>query len=83
MARESVETMEYLAAARRFIKAAGRRVADSDEHELAALLALQGELADAIAAAVAGQRAHGRSWADIARATGTSREACYMRWGKK
>ena len=29
------ETLEYLAAARRFIRAAGKRVADADEFELA------------------------------------------------
>ena len=38
------ETLEYLAAARRFIRAAGKRVADADEFELAELVALRQEL---------------------------------------
>lgn len=33
-------------------------------------------------AAIAGQRAHNKSWAMIARGTGTSREGAYQRWGK-
>ena len=35
--RRERETMEYLAAARRFIRRAGERVADADEFELAAV----------------------------------------------
>lgn len=81
--RKDVETMDYLGAARRFIRAAGRRVGECDEPELAALLALQGDLEAAIAEAVRGQRAHGKSWAGIALGTGTTREAAYQRWGKR
>lgn len=81
--RRDVETMDYLGAARRFIRAAGRRVGDCDEHELAALLDLQNSLDVAIQTAVDGQRSYGKSWADIARATGATREAAYMRWGAK
>lgn len=81
--RRDVETLDYLGAARRFIAAAGRRVGECDEHELAALLDLQNDLDRAIQNAVDGQKAHGKSWAMIARGTGTSREAAYQRWGKK
>jgi DNA-directed RNA polymerase specialized sigma24 family protein len=81
--RVSVETLEYLAAARRFIRAAGRRVAESDEHELEALLHLSNDLAEAIQTAVDGQRAHGKSWADIARATGKTSQAAHKRWGRE
>lgn len=80
--RHSVETMEYLGAARRFIRAAGRRVADADEIELAELLNLRHELDQAITEAIRGQRALGRSWAYIARATGTTREAAFQRWNR-
>lgn len=80
--RKDVETMDYLGAARRFVRAAGRRVGECDEAELAALLALQGDLDAAIAEAVAGQRTYGKSWAAIARGTGTTREAAWQRWGK-
>jgi hypothetical protein len=81
--RVSVETLDYLAAAKRFINAAGRRVADSDEHELAALLGLNRVLADAIQTAVDGQRTTGKSWADIARATGKTPQAAHKRWSRE
>lgn len=81
--RHEVETLEFLGAARRFIRAAGRRVADADEHELAALIALQVDLDAAIAVAVKGQRSYGRSWAHIATATGTTRQAAQQRWSKE
>lgn len=80
--RREVETMDYVKAAARFIRSAGDRVADSDEHELAALISLEPVLAKAIARAVEGQRAIGRSWDHIAQATGASRQAAYQRWGK-
>jgi hypothetical protein len=80
--RKSLETTEYLGAARRFILAAGRRVADSDEIELAGLLALQTTLTEALQLAVDGQRAMGKSWADIARATGKSPQAAHQCWGR-
>lgn len=76
------ETAEYLAAARRFIRGAGRRVAEGDEPELAELLALQAVLDEAIQTAVDGQRSIGRSWAHIAQATGHSRQAAFKRWGR-
>lgn len=82
--RGPVETAEYLAAARRFIRAAGRRVGDADPEDLADLLALQDTLAEAIEAAVHAQRdQHGRSWTDIARGAGTTRQAARQRWGVK
>lgn len=78
----AVDTIEYLQAARRFIRAAGKRCADADDFELAELLTLQDELDAAVAVAVAGLRERGQSWAYIAGATGTSRQAAYQRWGK-
>lgn len=81
--RREVETMAFLGAARRFILAAGRRVGEGDEFELSELLALQAVLDEATAQAVAGQRSYGKSWAAIAFAAGTSREAAFQRWGKK
>lgn len=80
--RKDVETMDYLGAARRFIRAAGRRVAECDEHELAELIALRSAIEEAIDVAVAGQKTR-KSWAGIALATGTTREAAYQRWGRK
>lgn len=79
----SVETGAYLAMLRRMIRAAGRRVGDADEVELAELLQLRGDLDEAIAAAVEGQRSIGRSWASIALAAGVSRQAAWERWGMR
>jgi len=81
-ARSSVEALEFIGAIRRFLRAAGVRVAQSDEHELRALIALRVDLDEAIAVAVAGQREVGRSWAYIATATGTTRQAAFQKWGK-
>lgn len=77
------ETMDMLAGARRFIRAAGRRVADADEVELRELLALEAVLAEAIQTAVDGQRARGMSWAYIALATGTTRAAAFQRFRQR
>ena len=80
----TVETASFAAAVRRMIRAHGRRVADADPEDLADLAALRDVLDAAIAEAVAGQRArHGRSWADIGRGLGTTREAAYQRYGKR
>ncbi|MCD5345044.1 hypothetical protein [Agromyces sp. S2-1-8] len=72
-----------MAMLRRMIKAGGRRAADGDEPELRALIELSGVLDEAIGAAVDGQRELGRSWAAIAAATGTSRQAAQQRWGRR
>lgn len=80
-ARKSVEALEFIGAIRRFLRAAGSRVADSDEYELRALLALRVDLDEAIGVAVQGQKAIGRSWAYIALATGTTRQAAQQKWG--
>lgn len=78
------ETFEYAAMMRRMIRAHGRRVAHADPEDLAELIALHDELDAAIADAVAGQRnTYGRSWADIARGTGTTRQAAQMRYGRE
>lgn len=79
----SVETMDYLAAAKRFIRAGGRRVGQADEVELRELLSLQDVLDEAIREAIVSQRRNGQSWAYIALATGTSRQAAFQRWGGK
>lgn len=79
-AKSSVEALEFIGAIRRFLRAAGVRVAASDEYELRALIALRVDLDEAIAVAVEGQRSVGRSWAYIATATGTTRQAAHAKW---
>lgn len=78
----SREPLETIAAARRFIRAAGRNTADADEHELAELVALRDELEAAIRVAVAGQRRWGRSWAYIGAALGITRQSAQERYGR-
>jgi len=77
------ETGEWLQMLRRMIAAGGRRVADADEVELGVLLGMRHDLDNAIAEAVKGQRRRGVSWAYIASASGTTRQAAQMRWGRK
>lgn len=80
--RKTYEVMEYAAMMRRMIRAHGRRVAGADVEDLTELIALRDELDRAIQTAVDGQRNDlGRSWAEIARATGVTRQAAHARWG--
>lgn len=72
----------YLGMVRRVIRAAGRRVGSADVEDLPELVVLRGEVETAIAAAVDGLRASGRSWADIAKGLGTSREAAWQRYAQ-
>lgn len=81
--RPKVETETYLAHLARTIRAAGPRVADADEIELAELLALEAVLKATIQTAVDGQRARGVAWSKIALAAGTTPQAAGQRWGKK
>lgn len=66
---------------RRMLRAYGRRVAECDPVDLAALVALRKDLDAAIATAVEGQRDR-HSWTDIADALGITRQAARQRWGK-
>ena len=77
----SVETPDYLAMMRRMIRAAGRRVAQADPEDLATLVELREALDLAVADAVAGQRAGGASWADVARGLGCTRQSAHERYG--
>jgi hypothetical protein len=76
-----VENPDYIAFARRIIRAAGRRVAAGDVEGLADLLGLSAVLDHAVTQAVAGLRQHGYSWGEIANRLGISRQAAQQRWG--
>ncbi|MFJ3393992.1 hypothetical protein [Leifsonia aquatica] len=78
-----METLDYVEFARRIIKAAGGRVADGDEFELAELVSLRDDLEAAIAVAVKGQKSYGRSWAYIGGALGIKRQSAQERYGEK
>lgn len=82
-ARREVETLDYVEFARRIIRAAGDRVGDGDEFELAELVSLRDDLERAIARAVKGQRSYNRSWAYIGGALGITRQSAQERYGEK
>lgn len=67
----------------RIIVAAGKRAADANVEELAALIDLRQELDQAILLAVAGLRKSGATWEDIGSASGTTRQAAIMKWAQK
>lgn len=81
MARER-NTDQFLSMVRRMIAAAARRVGEEDEFELAELIDIGNCLDEAIADAIVAQRRNGKSWAAIATATGTTRQAAHARWSK-
>ncbi len=56
-----VETSEFLKMLSRLIRAAGRRVSDADEHELAQLVGLRDQLEQSIRFSIQGQRSSGRN----------------------
>lgn len=79
-----VETPEFAAMVRRMIRAHGRRVVDGDDADLAELAELRTVVEEAIAVAIAGQRERwDRSWSEIARGLGTTRQAAQMRYGAR
>lgn len=72
----------FAAFGRRIIRAFARRAEEGDLDALVGLLELQEEVAKAITTAGKASHAHGYSWAEIAQATGTTRQAAAMRYGK-
>lgn len=80
--RSRVETIPYIRALCRMIRAAGRRAADGDEPELRALVQLRDEVEAAIQAAAQGQANSGRSWSFIAEGLGTTRQGAHKRYGR-
>ena len=78
----AVETPEYVSMLCRMVRAAGRRVADGDPEDLALLRQVQAELDAAVTAGVRGMRENsGRSWSEIGRALGVTKQAASKRWG--
>lgn len=75
------ETPDYAKMIERLIRRYGVRVGDADEVDLAEMLRIRGVFDEAIRTAVQGQRAQERSWAEIARGLGTTRQAAQMRYG--
>lgn len=76
-----VETMDYAAMMIRMMRAWERRLADADEPDLAELAAFPSLVADTQDRVVQAWRERGRSWSEIARPFGISRQAAQQRWG--
>lgn len=83
MGRRHVETLDYIAFARRIIRGAGERCAEADDFELAELITLRDDVEGAIAKAVAGLRAQGHSWQYIGDALGVKRQTAQERYAEK
>lgn len=81
--RREREIPECAGAARRMVLALGRRCANADPVDLRELLDLHGVVEDALTVAVAGMRANGFSWSEIAEGLGTTRQAAHMRFGAR
>jgi anti-sigma regulatory factor (Ser/Thr protein kinase) len=74
---------EFMAFARRILRAASRRMAEADPEDLADLVALRAVVDEAIDNAARAVHASGASWGQIGAAVGTSRQAAQQRWGVK
>lgn len=78
--QKTVDLPEYLGMVNRIVRSAGRRVADADASDLAALVAIRASVDAAILEAVRGLRASGTTWQEIGAVTGTTRQAALMKW---
>lgn len=77
------ETADYCAMLRRMIRSLSRRIAEGDEADLAAAMKLSEELDFCIRVGVQQMNEQqGYSWAEIARAAGTTRQAAWQRWSR-
>ena len=77
----AVENDEYAAFLRRVIAAYSRRVASGDIEAIPTMVAIAGDLDEAIRQAICGLREFGYSWADIAMRLGITRQGVQQRWG--
>lgn len=76
------ESPELGDAAFRMMRGLARRAGDGDTEAMEQLAKLSWQLADMTAAAAAGLRRAGYSWAEIGKLNDTTRQNAYQRWGK-
>jgi hypothetical protein len=81
-AKRYTSTGDYLHMLRRMTAAAGKRVSEADAADLAELISIRADLDAAIQRAVDGLREDGYTWESIGQATGTTRQAAHMKWGR-
>lgn len=74
---------EFVAFARRILRAASRRMALADPEDLAELIMLRSAVDEAIDNAARGLHDGGASWTQIGAAVGISRQAAQQRWGSR
>lgn len=74
---------EFMAFARRILRALSRRIADADPEDLADLVAMRAAVDEAIDNAARAVHANGASWAQIGAALGVSKQAAQQRWGSR
>lgn len=74
------ENPEFAGFARRIIKASGKRLASGDPSNLREFIDLQKTLKAAITDGVAGMRANGFTWEEIAKGAGIKVQTAHARW---
>lgn len=83
MRRKEVEALDFVAFAKRILRAAGERVAAGDDFELAELASIREDVEDAITFAVRGMHERGCSWQYIADGLGITRQSAHARYAEK
>lgn len=83
MTRREVETLDYVAFAKRIIRGAGYRCASGDDFELGELVSLRDDLESAITYAVRGMHDRGASWQYIADGLGITRQSAHARYAER
>ena len=76
-----IENDEYAAFVRRVLDAYSRRVAAGDIEAITEMAAIACDMDTALREAIAGLRARGYSWADIAARLGVTRQGAQQHWG--
>lgn len=71
---------EFMAFARRILRAASKRMSTADPEDLADLVQLRASVDEAIDNAARAVHAGGASWTEIGAALGISRQAARQRW---
>jgi hypothetical protein len=80
--RRVVENDEYAAFLRRVLAAYSRRVGAGDIEAITEMAAIAHQMDAALREAIAGLRACGYSWADIAARLGVTRQGAQQRWAE-
>lgn len=83
MKARQIENEDYLAMCSRLLRAAGRRVSDSDPDTLALFIRLRDTLDQEICLAASSLNQQGFSWGEIGKSLSISRAAAHKRFSNK